>query len=178
MYIPKSPLMLGVELTSRCNLHCPHCVADADWNGESLPYGTAISVIDEAHQIGIKELIFGGGEVLLYDRFFETCEYALSNGLNISFSTNGILIPENIESIKRLKRYNRMVRVGISLDGYTPEMHSHFRPKETFEIAVDAIKLLQKADVALNVLCVLHKENIKKNARVLKIRIFAKCLRC
>jgi len=96
MYIPKSPLMLGLELTSQCNLHCPHCVADADWNGESLPYDTAISVIDEAHQIGIKELIFGGGEVLLYDRFFETCEYALSNGLNISFSTNGILIPENI----------------------------------------------------------------------------------
>lgn len=168
MYIPKSPLMLGVELTSRCNLHCPHCVADADWNGESLPYDTAISVIDEAHQIGIKELIFGGGEVLLYDRFFETCEYALSNGLNISFSSNGILIPENIESIKRLKRYNRMVRVGISLDGYTPEMHSHFRPKETFEIAVDAIKLLQKADVALNVLCVLHKENIKKMPEFLK----------
>ena len=162
MYVPKSPLILCLEVTTKCNLNCPHCVTNADLHGTSLPQDKAISVIDEASRIGVKELVLGGGEVLLYNGFKEICEYALSRGINVSFATNGILIPEMIDILADLRTYNGSVRVGVSLDGYTAEMHSHFRPKETFEIALKAIDLLQNAKIALNVLCVLNKDNITK----------------
>ncbi|MCK9405383.1 MAG: radical SAM protein [Methanothrix sp.] len=161
MYIPKSPLLVGIELTSRCNLQCPHCAADANQVGTSLPFDKVISTIDEAHKIGVKELPLGGGEVLLYEKFFEVCEYALSKGLIVSIATNGILVPKNIDKIKKLKRFNVPFRVGISLDGYTPEMHGYFRPKETFKSAIEAIELLNEAKIPLSVLCVLHKDVIK-----------------
>nr|WP_292539183.1 radical SAM protein [Methanothrix sp.] len=160
MYVPKSPLLVGIELTSRCNLQCPHCAADSDRMGKSLPFDKVISIIDEAHRIGVKELPFGGGEALLYEKFFEVCEYALSKGLTVSITTNGILIPKKIEQIIKLKRFNIPFRVGVSLDGYTPEMHSYFRPKKTFKCAIEAIELLREAEIPLSVQCVLHKNNV------------------
>ena len=161
MYVPKSPFVLGMEITTQCNLNCPHCLADADSRGKKIPYDKAISVIDEAERIGVKDLVLGGGEVLLYDEFFNLCEYALIKGLNVTFSSNGLLIPKEIDSISRLKKHNRMLRVGISLDGPTPKIHSYFRPEDTFEAAIRAISLLQNEDINVHVLCVLNKKNIK-----------------
>lgn len=168
MYVPKSPFVLCLELTSQCNLSCPHCVVDANPIGKKFPPDKVISIIDEAQHIGVKELVFGGGEVLLYDRFFEICKYTLSNGLNLSFTTNGILVPSVINHLINLKNYNAIFRVGVSLDGYTPEMHGYFRPKETFESAVEAIKLLVEADISVHVLCLLTKANINYMEEFLK----------
>lgn len=161
MYVPKSPLVLSLDLTSRCNLSCSHCLANADPNGASIPQKTVTSIIDEAQRIGIKELVLGGGEVLLYENFFDICRHALSKGLRISFATNGTLIPEKINEFSKFDTYNRYVKVGLSLDGHTPEVHGHFRPKETFGQVVDAIRLLHEADVDVHILCVLNRENIK-----------------
>lgn len=161
MYIPKSPLILCLELTSKCNLNCPHCLADADSNGRSLPNDKVISLVDEAQRIGVKELVLGGGEALLYENFFKLCENALSKGLNLSFATNGLLIPEVMSSLLNLQKYNESLRIGVSLDGHTPEIHGHFRPAETFETAVEAIKMLHNANFNVHILCVLNRINIK-----------------
>ncbi|RLI78196.1 hypothetical protein DRP04_10405 [Archaeoglobales archaeon] len=162
MYIPKSPFVLGIELTTKCNLNCPHCSVDANPKGRSLPQDMVVSIIDEAERIGVKELVLGGGEPLLYENFFEICEYALSKGLNLSFVTNGTLVPEKIDFFIKFRKYNKSLQVGISLDGHTPELHGYFRPKETFESVIEAINLLHKADIKVHVLCVLNKANIKK----------------
>ncbi len=160
MYVPKSPLVLGVQITDRCNLNCPHCNVDANQKGRSLPQDIVLSIIDEAVRIGVKELILGGGEVLLYDDFFIISDFALSKGLNLSFSSNGLLIPEKIHQISKLQKYNTIIRVGISLDGPTPEIHGYFRPIETYESALNAIQILQKSNISTHVLCVLNKSNI------------------
>jgi radical SAM protein with 4Fe4S-binding SPASM domain len=161
MYIPKSPFVLCIELTTQCNLDCPHCLADADSKGKSLPHEKVISIIDEAESIGVKELVFGGGEPILYDSFFEISEYALSKGLNLTFTTNGILVPKEIHRFSQLIKYNNLLQVGVSLDGPTSEIHGYFRPEESFESAIEAIKLLQEADIKVHVLCVLNKANTK-----------------
>lgn len=161
MYIPKSPFVLSVELTLQCNLNCPHCLADANSKGRSLPQDIVVSIIDEAERIGVKALVLGGGEPLLYENFFEICEYILSKGLNLSFVTNGTLVPENIDFFIKLQKYNKSFQVGISLDGPTPEIHGYFRPEETFESATEAINLLHKSNTDVHVLCVLNKANIR-----------------
>lgn len=160
MYVPKSPLILGVQITDQCNLNCPHCNVDASQNGRSLPEEAVLSIIDEAHRIGVKDLILGGGEVLLYDDFFTICNSALSKGLNLMFSSNGLLIPEKIDQISELKRYNRALNIGISLDGPTPETHGYFRPIDTYEPALNAIQILQDSGISTHALCVLNKSNI------------------
>ena len=168
MYIPKSPIKLCLDLTSQCNIKCDHCVANADSNGISIPPDIAHSIIDEAKSIGVRDLVLGGGEVLLYKEFFEICEYALSGGLNVSFTTNGLLIPEKEDGLRNLNKYDKQLRIGISLDGYTPEMHGYFRPKETFEPAIEAINILQNNNISVHVLCVLNSVNISYLENFLK----------
>ena len=165
VYIPKSPLIVSLEITTQCNLNCPHCLAEAGSEGENLPIDLALSIIDESANIGVNDLILGGGEPLLYENFFKVCEYAIVRGLNLSFVTNGTLIPENISSLMKLQKFakdhNRSLRVGVSLDGHTPEIHGYFRPKETFKDVIKAINTLQKANIEVYILCVLNKVNIR-----------------
>lgn len=160
MFVPKSPFVLGIGITTQCNLRCSHCLADADSQGKRISYEKLIAIVDEAGRIGVKDLVLGGGEVLLYNNFFSVCERALSTGLNLTFSTNGLLIPQNIESISKLKRYNKLLRIGISLDGPTPKIHGYFRPEDSFYAALKAIELLQNEGINIHVLCVLNKSNI------------------
>jgi len=66
-----------------------------------------------------------------------------------------------MDSLLNLQKYNESLRIGISLDGHTPEIHGHFRPEDTFETAVEAIRMLHNADFNVHILCVLNKVNIK-----------------
>jgi len=168
MYIPKSPLVLSIDLTNQCNLNCPHCMVNANSDGMSLPYEAVTSIIDEAESIGIKGIVLGGGEPLIYEKFFGICEYILSKKLNLSFVTNGTLVHENINSFLKIQQYNESFRVGISLDGYSPEMHGHFRPKETFESAINAINILHNMNISVDILCLLNQENIQNIPGFLK----------
>lgn len=161
MYIPKSPLMLCIELTSQCNLDCRHCSADANTEKNVFPYEKLISIINAARNMGVKRLIFGGGEPLLYERLFDVCEYALIGGFKVSFVTNGTLVPEMMAAFSKILNYRDSFEVGVSLDGHSPEIHGYFRPAYTFYTAVEAIKLLKNAGFNVSVSCVLNKKNIK-----------------
>ena len=120
-----------------------------------------LSVIEEARQIGTRMVILGGGEPLLHDDFFDICECALAKGLDLFFTTNGVLVPERIKLFLKIQKYKGSFQIGVSLDGPTPEIHGYFRPKETFAAAVEAINLLQRAEFKVSVLSVLNKANIK-----------------
>lgn len=160
MFIPKSPFIVCFNITNKCNLNCSHCIAKAEKQGSAIPVEKTISVIDEAKRIGVKMLTLGGGEPLLYDNFFEICEYALSAGIKLSFVTNGTLVSNYKNEFARIVKYKNTLYVGISLDGHTPELHGYFRPKETFWPAVEAIEYLTEIGIKVYVLCVLNKLNI------------------
>jgi MoaA/NifB/PqqE/SkfB family radical SAM enzyme len=70
LYIPKSPIMLCIGLTTKCNLNCRHCSADANSENVFFPHSELITIIDTAKELGVKKLIFGGGEPLLYEQLF------------------------------------------------------------------------------------------------------------
>lgn len=179
MYIPKTPFVICMDITNRCNLNCRHCSVDALEQGKSMPTETIISIIDEAKRIGVRDLVFGGGEPMLHENFREICLYVLSKGLNLSFTTNGTLVSENLDFFQEASKYGSL-RIGVSLDGHTAELHGYFRPKETFEEAKKAIKLLSKIGIEVQVLYVLNKTNATKipeflsfisNLRISNLRI-------
>ena len=64
--------MVWLELTTRCNLHCRHCYADA---GVSAPLQGRMSLddwlaaIDEALNLGVSAIQFIGGEPTLHPHF-------------------------------------------------------------------------------------------------------------
>jgi MoaA/NifB/PqqE/SkfB family radical SAM enzyme len=136
LYIPKSPIMLCIGLTTKCNLNCRHCSADANSENVFFPHSELITIIDTAKELGVKKLIFGGGEPLLYEQLFDVCEYALAKGFKVSFVTNGTLVSEVIERFSKILDYRHSFEVGVSLDGHTPEIHGYFRPQPNILILV------------------------------------------
>jgi radical SAM protein with 4Fe4S-binding SPASM domain len=161
LYIPKSPITLCIGLTTKCNLNCRHCSADANSENVFFPHSELITIIDTAKELGVKKLIFGGGEPLLYEQLFDVCEYALAQGFKVSFVTNGTLVSEMMDRFSRILDYRHSFEVGVSLDGHTPEIHGYFRPAETFDPAVEAINLLKNEGFNVSVSCVLSKGNIE-----------------
>ena len=168
MYIPKSPFVLCMQLTTECNINCRHCSADANSENNIFPYDKLISIIDTAQKIGVKRLVFGGGEPLLYEQLFNVCEYALEQGFRVSFVTNGTLVSEMIDRFSKMLEYKHSFEVGVSLDGHTPEIHGYFRPAETFYPAVEAINLLKNKGFNVSVSCVVSKGNIKTIPELLR----------
>lgn len=82
---------------------------------------------------------------------------SVSNG----FQTNGLLIDADWAGL--FKRYNFLI--GLSLDG-PEDIHNHYRAKAggqgTHSDVIRALRLLQRWEVEVNILCVVSKANVGK----------------
>lgn len=109
---------LRVSVTDRCNLRCIYCMPE---NGiekkahqEILRYEDILSIVRAASTLGIKKVRYTGGEPLVLcgiDKLiYETSK--LPGIEDISITTNGILLYDMAESLKKAG----LNRVNISLD--------------------------------------------------------------
>ena len=120
------PHEVTLFLTSRCNLRCRYCYAEAGHKQVEMPWEVARAAIDlvarNAGRLGSPRFavgFHGGGEpTVAWERFVQCSEYALdaaeSRGLEVELftATNGLLSPEQREFI--IKHFSS---VNVSLDG-------------------------------------------------------------
>lgn len=120
-----APRILSWNLTSRCNLKCPHCYLSAgDAAQRELSTHEALSVVDQASQAGTELLILSGGEPLMRRDLFQIVSCATSRGITVVLGTNGILLAES--TVQRLKGAG-VQGVGISVDSLDTSKHDAFR---------------------------------------------------
>ena len=143
------------NITSKCNLKCVHCYANADGVSE---FERASSFIDDLSSIKIPVLLISGGEPLMHKNIYEILEYAKSRGIQVALSTNGTLIDEEVAG--RLKEIG-VDYVGVSLDGMK-ETHDFFRGvKGAFEKAVEGLLNARDAGILTGVRFTLTKYNLR-----------------
>lgn len=163
MYIPSAPLILGIDLTRKCNISCRHCIVEASEKENNMPFELAISLVNQASQLGVQWLDLNGGEPFLYPKFFTFIKYALNKGLKVIFITNGTLVNEKIDKIRKYySDFGPSFQIGISIDGHCAELHGYFRPKETFTASIEAVKALISVGIKPTVFSVLHRGNLKR----------------
>ena len=149
------------NITSKCNLKCVHCYANADGLSE---FERASSFIDDLSSIKIPVLLISGGEPLMHKNIYEILEYAKSRGIQVALSTNGTLIDEEVAG--RLKEIG-VDYVGVSLDGMK-ETHDFFRGvKGAFEKAVEGLLNARDAGILTGVRFTLTKYNLRDVESVL-----------
>lgn len=120
-----APRILSWNLTSRCNLKCPHCYLSAgDAALRELSTREALSVVDQAAQAGTELLILSGGEPLMRRDVLQIAGYATSRGITVVLGTNGLLLREN--TVRRFKTAG-IQGVGISVDSLDTSKHDAFR---------------------------------------------------
>jgi MoaA/NifB/PqqE/SkfB family radical SAM enzyme len=131
------------SLTNRCNLRCRMC--DISRNPttaqEELSTAKIKEIIRQIKELGVRHLIFSGGDPFLRNDIMEIIEFASSlNFEMVDIITNGMfLTPETIERLIRAK----LNHVTISLDGLG-ETNDKIRGEGVFNKAQENIGLLNR----------------------------------
>lgn len=140
-----------LELTSRCNLRCAHCYADAGRPPAEPEYTTAewLQLLDDLAAQGFSGVVLTGGEPLLRPDFSEIYQRAVEVfDRRVTILTNGNLIDE------RLAGRIRDNHTQLSLSFYSQDGSRHDEltgVPGSFDELVEAIRLLLRLKVFFTV---------------------------
>lgn len=161
MSLPKgNPKIVGFEITSQCNLTCPHCFSAAGKRAHSdMTTAECQLVIDAMARIGVETIGWTGGEPLLRLDLEELIIYARDKRIKSTVTTNAVLLDE--KRARSLKESGIRV-IQISLDGSTPERNFKMRrtTDEEFYKIIEAIRICRKLDLKLTIATLLGFENL------------------
>ncbi|NPB04046.1 MAG: radical SAM protein [Thermotogae bacterium] len=165
----KGPIFIAIDVTYRCNLHCPYCYLGAGerrlapiLSFENFKY-IIDTLIEKSEILG---LCLCGGEPTLHPNLKDMISYAKEYGLIVNMVTNGTLI--NKKLAKDLSSLE-IDSVQVSLDGSKPEIMDRLRGKGIFKRAVNAIRTLIANNVTTVAAMTLTKLNINDFPNVAKL---------
>lgn len=133
------PEQLFVEVTSNCNLACPHCYVEAGGGKlRQLDLDTVASAIAEFRDMGGTRFTLSGGEPTLHKRWRDILLAALDAGLLAEIITNGTrLLERDIAFLA-----NHAVTLDVSLDAARAAQHDAIRGPGSFAKTVATIEAL------------------------------------
>jgi pyrroloquinoline quinone biosynthesis protein E len=156
---PAPPLGMVAELTYRCPLQCTYCanpVNLADYRSE-LGTDDWIRVIDQAHDLGILQLHFSGGEPLVRRDLAELVAAARSRGMYTNLITSGVpLAPARLESLVA----SGLDHFQLSIQDSEPAGAYAIAGRRTHERKLAVGKLVKQYGLPLTVNVVLHRSNV------------------
>lgn len=133
----KGPLLMAWEVTHACDMSCRHCGVDAGQPLEDeLTTAEALRVIHELGKIGLRHLLFAGGEPLVRPDILDLAAYGASL-FSVGINTNGYSLDLRLAEKLRQAGVNQ---IRISLDGADAPTHDYLRREGSFERAVAAVK--------------------------------------
>lgn len=93
----ETPYRLELSLTGACNHRCSYCFQSCDVK-KSIEMGTAqwMDILEQGAAMGVQEVVFTGGEPLLYDGFLSLIKKAISLDLYPIVNTNGALLDDQL----------------------------------------------------------------------------------
>lgn len=150
-------VLLVLWVTTRCNLNCVYCYADAGGGGHDMTVETAVAAIHrwKDHPLTVQ---FAGGEPTLawdlVERATREAEQECSE-VSLRLQTNAVALEER--QVRFLRQHR--IGVGVSLDGL-PGTNDLLRGRTAQ--AVDGIRLLGEYGVQVNLNAVVTKENVEE----------------
>jgi len=118
-----------LQITERCNLHCPHCFVSAGDYGETMPIGTIHSVvIPRLKDCRVISVTLTGGEPFIHPDIIEIVRLLRDANIKVGICTNGTFV--NQDQVETLAKIGN-VHLNVSLDGFRPESHGKFRGDES-----------------------------------------------
>ena len=157
----KSPFLVQVELTTKCNHRCIHCYNH--WREKPLGHKTLSEtevevIINNLSNSDIPSFLITGGEPMLYPNLMlKAFELGKNKGLKCSLNSNlTIVTPEIASELKRLE-----VGVLTSILSFDDKLHDNITSLNgSFEKLIEGIKILQEYKVPVGVNMVVMQQNI------------------
>jgi cyclic pyranopterin phosphate synthase len=126
---------LRISITDRCNLRCLYCapggLVPKLAHDEILRYEEILRIVRVGVRLGISKVRLTGGEPLMRAGVYEFLkELTTVDGLSdISLTTNGVMLHENIEKIETAG----IKRINISLDTLNRKKFKHITGYDLFD---------------------------------------------
>ncbi len=180
------PEQIVVDPIHKCNTNCVHCWNHAptidpekEWKEQILSYGFFKRLIDDASNLRVDSIVFGGaGEPLMHPEIIEIFEYATKKNVKIIVSTNGINLTKRMTD--RLMKCN-LQEIICSLPAASNEVYWEVNPmhhgKKTFERIVSNLKYYveqkktHNQDAVLSMYHVIHNLNYDEIPEMAKMDI-------
>lgn len=141
-----------MEVTHRCNIHCPVCFASSNEKSAYHPDGTAIkrmykTILDSAGEKCPVQL--SGGEPTIRDDLPQIVAMGKEMGFeHIQVNTNGVRLAEDKEYLHKLKENGASV-IFLQFDGTTEDVYLHTRGKELLAAKLKAIENCAQVEIGV-----------------------------
>ena len=139
-----------MEVTSRCNLHCPFCFAEGGRENFDPKIEELFNQIDNILKLAKSPLLqLSGGEPALRDDLPELVHYAKNKGCSyVQLNTNGIRLANDKNFAERLANSGLDI-VFLQFDGTNDEIYKKLRGKELFNLKLAAIQNCDKYNIGV-----------------------------
>lgn len=149
-----------IEITTRCNLHCPLCYANAG-EGKDLSLGCIEQMLDffiESENGQGEILQISGGEPTVHPNIIEIIEMARHKQFKyIMLNTNGLRLAEDVTFLRTLATYKDRFEVYLQFDGFKESIYETLRGRPLLEVKMKAIENLVKYEIPTTLVCTVTK---------------------
>ena len=156
----EAPFLAIWEVTQSCDLACKHCRAAAQpiAHPDELTTAEGKALIDQIADMHVPIFVFTGGDPLKRPDFYELIRYAAEKGVQVAVTPSATPLLTR-EAIFKMKEAG-VVRLGISLDGSTPEIHDAFRGLPgAWARTIQAIEWADEAGIPIQVHTTISRHN-------------------
>ena len=140
-----------IEITSRCNLHCPVCFADAGNDGETGPSLERIDILYSRilAASGQCNIQLSGGEPTLREDLPAIISLGRNKGFEfIQLNSNGLRLAESVDYARSLKQAG-LASVFLQFDGLSAQAHQALRGRDLRQVKQQAIDHCARAGLAV-----------------------------
>ena len=156
----EAPFLAIWEVTQSCDLACKHCRAAAQplAHPDQLSTEEGKKLIDQIADLHVPIFVFTGGDPLKRPDLYDLIRYASEKGVRVAVTPSATPLLTR-ESIFQMKEAG-LVRLGISLDGSTPEIHDAFRGLSgAWARTIQAIEWANEAGIPIQVHTTISRHN-------------------
>jgi MoaA/NifB/PqqE/SkfB family radical SAM enzyme len=145
-------------VTEGCNLKCAMC-SYRDRLPDEITMEEIEKLASELVELGLKRIVFSGGEPLLRTDFEQISEIFRGHRVKQTLLTNGVLVKKKIDKIAPY-----LDELIISIDGAVPETHDAIRGVNSLALITEGIKLTRQnfPDLNISFRTVIQKNNFRQ----------------
>jgi len=148
-----SPFTVVWEVTRACALNCVHCraVAQPRRHPDELTTEEGYRLLDQVKEFGDPIFIFTGGDPMMRRDLFDLIRYAAQEkGLRTSLTPSATALVTR-ERLARAQEAG-ILRIALSLDGPTAEVHDAFRGfSGSFQRTLEILEDVNALDLSLQI---------------------------
>ncbi len=156
----ETPFLAIWEVTQSCDLACKHCRAAAQpiAHPDQLTTAEGKALIDQIAAMQIPIFVFTGGDPLKRPDLYELIRYSAEKGVKVAVTPSATPLLTR-EAIFKMKEAG-IVRLGISLDGSSPEIHDNFRGLPgAWARTIQAVEWANEAGIPIQVHTTISRHN-------------------